>query len=538
MKKISFVILLALFLFGGKSIAQDMDIEWGKAFDSKTEVQKILGFSDDIMVSYSIKGKKRFFDFYKKENYSYIKSTEYELPKLENKKSGMLNVFLSGDKIEILLYVYYKKTKSFTLYVQEMDMKGKLLGRPKNIYKSKESGDKIKDLKVDVKFSSNFSKAMVYFDRKNKEKTTFFSDRIIFDIENEFKEISNSTKEYKIRDSKSDKVKYSTVHSIDNDGKFNMISEVKEFTKGKISDFKLIVYRYDEKANLIGDAELKDGDKLFGSSVLVAKDNKVYVVGYYANNPKNRAYLRGYSGLYTAELSSDMELKGITTTHFSDEFLKNIYSAKKVAKKSEKGKELVVPVAYKMKDVIVHGDGNLTVLSEYHTVIVTYQKNTKITTTTYGPILFFKLNKEGEILASDAIKKMQTSSSSSVSIGVGLGALTIFTSVEFPDKLSKYWSYALSLDSKGTVYLVFNDHFKNAADGEDDLSKPMRNPKKSVPYLVKIEKDGNFSKNSMVGSGDTETYTVPQVIYPVSDSEFVIWGVWKKQNKFGLTTIK
>jgi hypothetical protein len=528
-------ILLLLFISVGTINAQDLDIDWGKEFDSKTEVQKILGYSGDVLVAYSIKGKKRFVGTYEKVGFKELSSGEFQLPELEGKKSGMLNLMVTGDHITAILYVYMKKTKSFSLYSQKISLKGKSEGKAEKIYASEGSADKIKGMKVKLKVSPGGNKAVVYFDRTNKERTEFYSDNIVLDIGDELTKVSTAKHQFKMRATKSEKIRYSLYHSIENDGSYNIIREKIDYMKSKISDFKLLVGRYDKDGKEIGVAEIKDDGKVLLAPTMVVKDDGVYVVGYFMNNPKNRSSIVGYSGLFLTKLKSDMSIESQKTTMFSDDFKKNLYSARRMAKMKEKGKELLVPAPYRMKDIYVHEDGTFTVLSEYYRVTTVSQKGSTTTTTNYGPILFFKLNADGEITSGDVIQKNQYSSTTSMGLGI-IGGVSIFISIEFPDKMQKYWSYASTI-SDGKIYLVFNDHFKNSADGGDELSKRMVNPKKSVPFLVTINADGSFEKKSMVTSGDTETYTVPQVTYSNTGSEFIIWGVWRKMNKFGLATI-
>ena len=488
------------------------------------------------MVAYSIKGKKRYVQTYADASYGQKSSVEFTLPQINGKKSGMLNLFLTGDHITTILHVYDKKAKSFKLYSQKIGLDAKPDGKPSEIYASESMDEKIRNMKVDMRVSPDGSKALVFFDRTNKDRTTFFSDVMVLSIEDELLELSTSTYEYKMRDGKSDKATFVMYHSVESDGSFNSIQQRIEFTKKVITSFSLTATRYGSDGNEIGEALLEEEGKVLLSPTIVVHDGKVKIVGYYMTSPKKRAAITGYSGLFVADLDLDMTLNNLKTSKFSDEFYLNLYSDKKIARMNEKDKEILVPAAYTMDEIIIHENGTMTVLSEFYQVVVTQTKSGTTTTTMYGPILFFKLDAEGDIASADAIKKMQASSTQSVGLGGVSGGLSLFVSIETKDKKKKYWSYASSV-SDGKIFLVFNDHFKNAGDDADDLSKAMRNPKKSVPFLVTINEDGSFEKEAMVKSGDSETYTVPQVTYHTDEDEFIIWGVWKKQNKFGKATI-
>lgn len=535
--KTSLMALLCLIFSLTSLRAQNFDIEWGKDFDSNTEVQKILGFSGDELVVYSIKGKKRYFGTYQKESFTQKSFNEFKLPELEGKKSGLLNMALTGDKVTAVLYIYEKKSKAFSLFAQRFDFNGKQVDQPLKLYKSAESQGRIKDMKVEMVFSPNEKKALVYFDRQNKDRTECFSDIIVVDMGGDrLEKVSESAHTFSVKDTKSDRIRYRLHHSVENDGTFSIIREKARFSPTSKASFTMIVGRYDESGVEIGEVELEETHKALLTPTLVVQENKIVVVGYYLDEAHKKSLVIGYSGLFYAELTLDMELEELSIKPFSDEFFGKLFTEKRVRALRGKDRELLVPEAYNMKQIMVHADGSLTVLSEFYRVTVVSSNGSQITTTNYGPILFFKLNSNGDITSGDVIKKQQLSSSKTVGLGSIFAGVSVFVSIEFSDKLVKYWSFASSMED-GKVYLVFNDHFKNALDENGEISKYMRNPKKSVPYLVTINPDGSYEKKAMVSSGDTETYTVPQVTYQNASNEFVIWGIWRKMNKFGQARI-
>lgn len=532
----SILLLLPVLFIGFSAGAQDLSIDWGSEFDSKSEIQKVLGFADGQMVAYSIKGKNRYIETYSKGEMKLLNTADYDLPKIDGKTSGMLNVTLGGNDINMLLYVYTKKTRSFKLYVQTLDLKGKEKGSPKEIYDSGESDDKIKDARVDVVFSRDNTKAVVYFDRSDRDRLNFLSDNLVLDITEGIEVISSSKLEFEIRSDKTENITHKAYHAVENDGSFSLIREKLETRILKILGFGLEVGRYTNQGDLIGETEISQEGMIFMSPTMVVSDGKVKMVGYYMNNEKGSAFVSGYSGLFVADFSSEMEIESLKTNQFTYEFMNNVYGKNTVARMEKKGKELRVPAQYTMNDIFIHSDGSLTVLSEYFQVVSTTDRGQTTTTTTYGSVLYFKLDSEGVLGASDAIKKLQQSSTTTIGISLGIG-LSMFASVELPDKKMKYWSYAASMKDDN-IYLVFNDHFKNQDDGEDDLKRALVNPKKGVPYLATISANGDFDKRAMVDSDDSETYLVPQVTYATDESEFIIWGIWKKANKFGIAAIE
>ncbi len=528
--------LLCLVMSFASLSAQNFDIDWGEEFDSKTEVQKILGYSGDKMVVYSIKGKKRYFGTYSSEGFEQLSFNEFELPKINGKKTGLLNLALTGGEVSAVIYVYEKSTKAFTLFVQRFNLKGGPDGQARKIYASEGSKSRSKNMKVEMVFSPNQNMALVYFDRENKDRTECFSDVVVMDISGDkLEKVSESTHQFAIKDYRSEQIRYRLHHAVEDDGTFSIIREKARFVPTVKASFVLSVGRYDQSGAEIGVVDLEKDDLALLTPTLIVQDNKVVVVGYYLNEASKKSTVVGYSGLFYAEMSLEMELKAIKVNPFSDEFMKNIFSERRVENARAKDRDLFVPEAYTMRKIIVHADGTLTVLSEFYMVTVTTSNGSKITTTNYGPILFFKLDNDGKLTGGDAIKKSQVSSAVAPAIGFN-GAISVFVSVEFPDKLRKYWSFA-SMADNGNVYILFNDHFKNALDDQGEVSKNMKNPKQSVPYLVTIYPNGTFKKRAMVNSGDSETYTVPQVTYRNSEVGFIIWGIWRKMNKFGQAKI-
>lgn len=532
-------LLFSVLLFSATtSQSQELNINWGESFDSSTEVETIIGISNNTMVAYSSKGKKNYIETYDVEKgYIQLNSSEYEVPEVAGQQTGLLNITLRGDKVFALIYGYEKKTKSFAIYSQYLSLEGSPIGVLDEIYTSSAVDAKIKDQIVDVRFSPNKKYALMFFDRTNKERTNFFSDVVIMNLKDAEAPIQTQKYDFAMRSGSSEDVNYKMYHSIDNNGSYFFMTQRVELTKRVISDFTLGVQGYHNDGSEIGTTVIKDDERVLLSPTIVTDNDKYIVVGYYMSNPKKRANISGYAGLFTARLDSQLSVEKLTIEEFSDDFFLDLYSEGKIARMNKKDKEIQVPAPYTMDYIIPHSDGTLTVLSEFYLVTVQQDKGARTTTTQYGNIIYYKIGADGKIMASDVIKKLQMSATSSIGIGLAGGSLSMFMSYETKDKRKKYWSYALSTD-EDNVYLVFNDNLKNADDDEDDLSRALSIPSKGVPFLATISNDGSFTKEAMSDSQDSDTYCVPQVIYHLDESNFIIWGVRRKENKFGEATIK
>jgi hypothetical protein len=534
MKRTTLLILFLAFTWLG--LAQNLSIDWGSSFDSNSDVQKILGFANKKMIAFTARGKKRFIEQYDAKTFAQLSSAEFNLPEISGQSVGLLNITISEEDILTVLYGYNKKTKSFSLYTQTLTPSGKEKSKLEEFYVSEGDEDKIKDAIVDVRFSPDNSKMLIFFDRANRERLKFMSDVVLIDLNN-LDDVKNTKLEYIMREEKSENVQFKMTHIVDNDGSYFFISQRTEFMKKVISNFELNVEGFDAKGESIGKSQIKDNESLLLNPTMIKTDKGYSVVGYYMTNPKKRATITGYTGLFVAKLDKNLEVKELKKNDFKDEFFKDLYSERYIRRMTEKQREIQVPAPYSMDNIILHSDGTLTILSEYFLVTVTDNgKGQRTTTTNYGHIIYYKLSPDGEITSADVVKKNQISSTSSIGLGIGGGALSMFMSFETKDQRKKYWSYCYAI--KGDlIYLVFNDHRKNEVNEDGEISASLANPAKGLPYLVEIREDGTFTKKAMGEASDEDTYCVPQITFQTNTEEFIIWGVKRKENKFGKATI-
>lgn len=523
----------SLNLFG-----QSLDIDWGDSFDSNTEVQKILGFIDGKMYAFSMKGKKYFLDQHSENGFAQVASNEYKVPEIDGFTSGLLNITITEKDILAIVYGYSKKTKSFVLFAQPLKPNGQSNGKMKELYKSTPIDDKIKDPVVDVRFSPDNKKMLVFFDRSDKDRLNFSSDVVVVDL---FSIDLNTVVEklnFSMRDGRSDNSEFKVFHTVENSGKFFFLTQRIEFEKKVISNFELEVIGFESNGKKLGSTKIKDKESMLLEPTIIATDKGYSIVGYYTSNPRKRAKVVGYAGIFHVFLDETLTVSTINKNELSNKFFTNLYSDRYIRKKSEKKEEILVPAPYTMDKIMVHSDGSMTILSEFYQITIrTDNRGATTTTTNYGSIIYYKLDKEGNLTGADVIKKNQASSTQTIGLGIGAGAVGMFVNFETKDKLKKYWSYA-SYMKDNIVYLVFNDHRKNEVNEDGEISKSLINPKKGFPYLATITPDGKYTKKGMAGANDDETYCAPQVSLSLGVDGFILWGVRKKENKFGLASIK
>jgi len=543
MNKQILLIALSFIAFSGKIQAQELEIKWGESFNSTSEIEKILGVSGDTLVTFSMEAAGNSIEHYDvKNNYSEKKSIQFGVPRIEGIETGLLNIILRDGKIEAFIYSFDKMTtKTFRIYSQILSLDCKELKPMTELYSSNIDEEELKNQVVDMCFSQDQSKALIFFDRSNLLETKFYSDIIVFNFKDENKQPIIEKHEFEMRSNKSESVIFHMKHTIDNSGNHFSISEKREITNNKISNYILSIRGIDPVGNEIGDAEITDSEHVFISPKITFLDNQFIVVGNYGSIPKKGKHIDGYSGLFTAKLNNDLSIEKLKLTKFTDNFLLNFYSEKKIQSMNKEGIEILIPDKYRINELIIHPNGTMTFLSEFYLVAISDAGAGQTTNhTVYGNIIYSKLNLDGEILTSEIIKKNQSSACNGSGFEnsgyTGIYRNIKFEDIETVDKKKKYWSYAIFNDGNN-LYVFFNDHPQNIKNASNDEIKTLNQPNKSVTCLVTISADGTYEKKSLFEGQDTSIYFAPKITYKLNNNEFILWGVYGGENKFGVVKI-
>lgn len=353
---------------------------------------------------------------------------------------------------------------------------------------------------------------------------------------------TNLKYEYKIFDASLEKVhegefeipfeyKLSTVKNlfVGNDGKmYGVIDELEENDKKGLFKSKYIyktthVMRVDQSE--VEYFELKLAENSISEYNTKIDDNgTLYITGLYAYTDKP-----GVKGLFYAEADFEKEkLSKETYYKFKEDFITQAWSdrqKKKAAKRKKKGKGTPTLYNYYLRDL--KRDKNtgdiIGVAEQYYVVVHTYTDSKGNTRTTYtyyyNDLITFKIDKEGEFIWVNKIKKTQVSSNDG-------GYLSSYADFQTRDKL----------------YLFYNDNEKNynLATGEyiDQENPKYSGPgrKKNVVTLVEIDLEtGEYNRELMLDKVELTSYLVPKkCVLDEEDEEMILFfKKGKKKTTFG-----
>ena len=152
---------------------------------------------------------------------------------------------------------------------------------------------------------------------------------------------------------------------------------------------------------------------LIDISLQFGKDNVLHGAGYYSNT----VFGSKIDGALAITIDPNTgELSSVNREEFSKDFLSEGLSQRaqnSLSKKEEKGKDLGYTSNLKIKDVIQHEDGTVSLVGEvYYVVVVTTSSPNGGTTTTYyyhyDDIVVTRISSIGEILSNAKIRKQVT----------------------------------------------------------------------------------------------------------------------------------
>ena len=90
--------------------------------------------------------------------------------------------------------------------------------------------------------------------------------------------------------------------------------------------------------------------------------------------------------------------------------------------------------------------------------------------------------------------------------------------------------------ANNTLVLIYNDHIKlSDRDAETGKSKALRDTKKSLVYKYTFDLETGESKRTALikESNQGGTYLAPKVFFRNDDNSIIVWGRYKKTQKFG-----
>lgn len=256
-------------------------------------------------------------------------------------------------------------------------------------------------------------------------------------------------------------------------------------------------------------------------NISVPNENEIICTGFYSLSNSS-----GIKGAYYLRINTND--KKVLVQSFKDFSFSLITEnmtekqKKKAKKKEEKGKELEM-YSYDMKDIVLREDGSAILVAEqYYMYVSTYTTTSNGVTTThyvyhyyYNDILVININTKGEIEWSQKIPKYQHT--------VNDGGY--------------YSSYAMSLVGKD-LYFVFNDNPKNLMNTDNNRIYSYAGVKNNVAVMVKIDGLGKMTKEALFIAKDAGVIIRPKVSSQINDNQMILYGQYKKKERFVKLTFK
>lgn len=527
------------------AMSQKTDIEWGKSFESKTEVRKIIGTHEGTMFTFSERVKKDYIEGFDDKNFTQKFSSEFSL----EKKHYLLDIINSNNGPIALTYTLNKKEKTVYIFASQFNSAGELKNERTTIMKAVDD-IKVKNQQVLIDYSNDKSKILISYQRQDKKDENILNSDFVV-INNSAEVLSKKTFKEDLNSFAEGKDVYFNF-SIDVSNKGGYVFSISKFAERKkqASKYSLSVYEFDKNGKELESINIvPEGKGVYSPKIHFDEESgQIKIVGFYfKNTKKNQLYSSiGYSGVYNVTLERGT-LKKINsnTTPFSDDFLGRFYSENKINRANDKDKELTIPYTFDIDNIFINEKGDYVITAEnYQYSVVRDQRNGTTTRTwLFGDVIVMSINDKGKLKWINTVKKTQMASKTNANLGFGtaIGFLTLTYSVEigkkYPAEYSNY-SYIAGL-GENELILLYNDHYK-LADNDQDDRKALTNPKKSIPYQYTFNYEtGEGVKKTLISESDKQgTYLAPNVYYKLANNKYIVWARFKDENKFSLVTFK
>jgi len=254
----------------------------------------------------------------------------------------------------------------------------------------------------------------------------------------------------------------------------------------------------------------------------IAKNNDVICVGFYSTQGKS-----DIDGVFYLNIDPiTNQVKKSSLKEFELDFVMETLTdkqSKKMAKRVDKGADTQL-MSYDLDRLILREDGSATIIGEQYVFRVTTRTvsnpNGGMSTTTtyhyhYNNILVININSSGEISWATQIPKRQHSTNDG----------------------GYYSSYASAIVGD-QIYFVFNDNVENLFIKEGQKIKNYTFGKKSMVILVHLDENGEWTKEGLFSKLEADVITIPKVCEQIKADEMVIFGKWKKDQKFATVKFK
>lgn len=500
--------LFILLIISNTAIGQNVNITWGNNIPSqKRSKYSLLHEASDksILIQHTDKKRRMFLEKYSNDGYSLVSSNQIDLTliKNSNKKSDRLSfekIYVMKDAVFVFASNYNKEVDLFSIYAKIYDFDGNELSNWKKLESVSASSSRRRG-EYDVEISHDKTKLLikhtVYTKRKELEERYSYS---VFDLEL----IQIFKKEVKIKkESKKDDV--STFgEKVSNSGSVFFFSRFNdEITLYRLSESDANETDADDLIKYKLDFDKKD--ILDIANFVRESDNSVIVTGFYSDKNNKKNY--GISGVvYVVMDDKSLEETLSKTSSFSEEFLKNYISSKRI----RKGKG--ISTSFDLRSLIIKNNGDAVLIAEnrYVTKHCTRDQKTGHETCTYtyhfDQLMVIGISGDGVLTFATNLDKYA---------GVG-------------NSLSEIVSYSV-LPTNDGVIIFYNGHYKDFREG-DKKTRSFPGYKKGVLVKAFISNTGEISKEAIVRHKEAKLIVYPRYALTTSDKRGVIMLCNYKRN--------
>jgi hypothetical protein len=510
LKRLFYFPVLFLLVFAGTLKSQNVDITWGRVnIAEKRAGYQFLGHASDgsLFIMKTDKKGRKYLEKYDNEEFRHLFTSkiDFQVTKNSNSKKDKLDfedIFMLDKNIVVFASKYDKQEDYYNLYARLYNFDGE------------ESGDWEK---IESIYSTRKRKSGNFDITLSKDKSKFLIKHTLPDKKKEPKKYCFTS-----YDSKLEKVFRKTLV-------FNKLTKrehIGVYSEKILNDGTVTFFAYAEGEKLFcmftTDAEEElDGKDLIRYEIRIKnkdmiemasfddKEGNIVLAGFYNDNTSKKS--SGISGILYIKLNGeDLSEESVKATAFTDEYLENFMSKRKV----KKGRG--VSYTYDLKHLIFNDNGQATLIAE-NTYMVQHcstDPKTKIQTCYYtyhnDQLMVIGLTQEGDVRYTQYLAKYASAGSPN------FGG-TSYSVLPYGDD----------------IVIFYNDHYKNYRPGNKKI-RGLSSYKRTVLVKAVITSSGDISKEVLVRHKDIKLYIMPRYTTRTNTNKgLIMLGFYKKVMKFG-----
>lgn len=532
MKKICVFLVLALcsqfFLpLTGKSQPRpkDVDITWGEKYraSKRSTLSDVVGYDQTGIYALKniSKGLIGINSFLALEHYdqemNQTRSVEIDLKYQD--KDHSLEFVLQYNK-QLYLFTSYKDQdqEENILYLQPISKSSlKPEAEPRKVAGISYKGERKRNSgSFGFSLSSDSSKMLVFYNLPYSKKE---QERFGFHV---FDENMDEIWEKEITLPYEEQLFEVERYKVDNEGNVHLLGMIfnekrKDKRKGEVN-YKYQILSYRDQGQKLTEYPVEiAGMFLNDMQIAISPDQDIICAGFYSEEGK-----QSIKGSYFVKVDGrNKGLKQKSFKEFGADFITQHMSdrkARKAKKKIDKGKNVEM-YSYALDELVIRDDGGVIMVGEQYfvNVVTSYTgggpngMRTMQTTTyyNYNDIIVVNINPAGEIEWAQKIPKVQSTREDG----------------------GFFSSYALAVMAD-KMFFVFNDNPKNLYPQAGKSYNFRPGKKESTVMLVIIDRNGNQKKAPLFMTADADVIIRPKVCEQISNTEMVVFGQRKKNQRF------